>query len=73
MKLQSRPTPITVTLIERVQLNAREVAFLRVMARHCIETRMAGNVACKDLIALIDGLRVPECVGPVYGLFEEDT
>lgn len=62
MKLQSRPTPIAVTLIERVQFNAREVAFL-----------MAGHGACEDLVSLIDRLRVPECVGPTYGLFEEDT
>lgn len=74
MKRQTVQHKIAVTLTTGVQLEERELRFLRAMAQHCIETRMAGSLACKELDALLDGMGVStygESDGPVYGIFED--
>jgi hypothetical protein len=71
MKIQSHPQNISITVLDRIQLDAREAAFLRKMAQHCIETNMRGFMACETLIAVLDRMQVPMYDGgPTYGLFE---
>lgn len=72
MKIASCPHTVTFDIIEGVTFDKYELAFLREMARHCIETRMAGAGACSRLDALLAKAGVESGVeGPVYGLFEE--
>lgn len=74
MKIASHPHTVTVTfdIVEGLAFDKRELAFLRAMARHCIETRMVGRLACVRLDAILAKAGVDlEVEGPVYGLFEE--
>jgi len=71
MKRQTQPHYIAVSLTPHIQLEARELAFLRTMAQHCIETRMLGSAACKTLDRLLRDMGITLYDGlPVYGLFE---
>jgi hypothetical protein len=74
MKRQTKQHAIAVTLTTGVQLDERELRFLRAMAQHCIKTKMAGSTACERLDALLDGMGVKtygNADGPTYGVFED--
>lgn len=72
MKIGRHKQPITVDIIDTISLGEREAAFLRVMAKHCIETNMQGYAACERLIGVLDAANVIQYdEGPVYGVFEE--
>lgn len=73
MKCRTTKHNISVSLTDRVQLDMRELSFLRMMAQHCTSTQMAGGAAaCERLEALLQGMGVPNLEpGPVYDIFEE--
>lgn len=74
MKTSKRQLSISITILDNIQLNMREAAFLREMAHHCVKTAMAGHGACDKLIKILDNMQVPERTpGPIYGIFEEGT
>lgn len=65
---------VVVTVVDRISLDAREAGFLRQMCRFCIDERMPGSLACKQLIEVLDAANVPERPEePVYGLFERPS
>ena len=67
---------ISVTLTRDIQLDARELSYLRRMAQHCVTTQMYGAKACERLDKLLAGMGVAmadENFGPVYGLFEDQV
>lgn len=71
MKISHRPSPLLVTIVNDINLDAREASFLRVMAEHCVATEMPGSLACERLIQVLDLANVPKYDnGPVYGVFE---
>lgn len=74
MKIQTQKHQISVTLIQDVHLDIKELAWLREMANHCIATRMAGSRACEKLNILLDKMQIPKyhdiVSRGVYGLFE---
>lgn len=72
MKLSTVPTTVTVQTITGIQLDKRELGFLRVMAEFCVANMMEGCDACQDLIKVLDRAQIPQYPGgPTYGLFEE--
>jgi hypothetical protein len=63
---------IQVHVVDGIRFDAHEAAWLREMAKFCIEEGMPGLDACKRLIAVLDRANIPPYHGgPVYGLFEE--
>lgn len=70
MKTQTQKYQISVSLTTDIQLDMRELSFLRKMCQHCIETRMAGSFACEKLETLLREMKVPDSDNkPVYGIF----
>lgn len=71
MKTRNTVHSISVTLINSISLEMRELEFLREMARHCVETKMSGYGAADRLDKLLESLGVKsETKGPLYGIFE---
>jgi len=73
MKKQTRPHEITVTLLDGVQLERRDLMFLRRMAQHCVKTQMSGAAACERLDEILRRagiLTFADADGPVYDVFE---
>jgi hypothetical protein len=63
-----------IMLGDGVQLEMRELRFLRAMARHCSATRMPGAAACDCLDTLLESMGVgvyDSNDGPTYGIFED--
>ena len=60
MKTQTQKYQISVSLTTDIQLDMRELSFLRKMCQHCIETRMSGSFACEKLETLLREMKVPD-------------
>lgn len=72
MKTTSHNHSITVSIVDSIQITAREADFLRQMAKHCVSTRMPGALACERLIEILDRANIPtRGVEPDYGIFED--
>lgn len=72
MKINTHTQQIRVSIVDALNLDEREAAFLRVMAQHCITSNMAGHGACTKLIDILDRCRIKIYDGgPIYGLFEQ--
>lgn len=71
MKTQNTAHSISVTLMNLISLEMRELEFLREMARFCIKNEMSGSAAAVRLDELLQSMGVnSETKGPVYGIFE---
>jgi hypothetical protein len=71
MKIQKQKVQISVSLTTDVQLDMRELTFLRQMCQHCIETKMIGRDACERLNNLLREMNVADYDNrPTYGIFE---
>jgi len=71
MKIQNTPHNISVSLTNSIQLEMRELEFLREMARYCVENKMSGYGAADRLDKLLESMGVKsETKGPLYGIFE---
>ena len=63
---------VTIRIVERIEIDAREASFLREMAQFCVSKNMAGCHAARLLDDALAAAGVPDRdSGPVYGLFEE--
>lgn len=75
MRVTTSRHQIAITLVDTVQLEARELAFLRTMARHCQSTGLCGSAACGRLDALLAdmGVKTYDEIdgGPVMDLFRK--
>ena len=73
MRTDGKKTMIEIMLPGSISFNEREASFLRVMAEHCVATKLAGYAACEDLIKALDRLGIPVYGRrPTYGIFEEE-
>jgi len=71
MKAQTEHHNISISLTKNVQLEMRDLIFLRMMSKFCIDNRMPGYKACEDLNNLLRDMGIDESfVGPIYGVFE---
>jgi hypothetical protein len=71
MKTQTQKVQISVSLTTDIQLDMRELTFLRQMCQHCVNTKMTGSSACERLNNLLCEMNVPDYDNyPVYGIFE---
>ena len=71
MKTRNTAHSISVTLINSISLEMRELEFLREMARFCVQNEMVGCNAAERLDKLLESMGVnPQGKGPVYGIFE---
>lgn len=62
---------VTVRIIERIEIDAREASFLRQMAKFCVDHKMDGSHAAGLLDKALAAAGVSEYDhSPVYGLFE---
>lgn len=71
MKIQNTFHNISVSLTSSIQLEMRELEFLREMARFCVQNKMVGYNAAERLDKLLESMGVnSQRKGPVYGIFE---
>ena len=71
MKTRNTAHSISVTLINSISLEMRELEFLREMARFCVQNEMVGCNAAERLDKLLESMGVnSQGKGPVYGIFE---
>ncbi len=70
MKTQTQKYQISVSLTTDMQLDMRELSFLRKMCQHCVETRMSGSYACEKLETLLREMKVPDHDNKaIWGIF----
>ncbi len=71
MKIQNTPHNISVSLTSSIQLEMRELEFLREMARFCVQNEMVGCNAAERLDKVLEAMGVnSQGKGPVHGIFE---